>query len=87
MLNLASSQKNLGWISLIILAAIVLRSPAFFNPTVDEDEAWYATAARIVNSGGQLYRNSVDLKPPLIFFIFTPGPFPYLAMTCAFYTA
>jgi 4-amino-4-deoxy-L-arabinose transferase-like glycosyltransferase len=63
-------QTSWGWIFLIVLAAMVLRSPAFFNPIIDEDEAWYATAARVVNSGGQLYRNAVDLKPPLIFYFY-----------------
>ena len=63
-------QKKWGWILLIVLAAIVLRAPAFFNPIIDEDEAWYATAARVINSGGQLYRNAVDLKPPLIFYFY-----------------
>jgi 4-amino-4-deoxy-L-arabinose transferase-like glycosyltransferase len=63
-------QNKWEWILLIVLAAIVLRSPVFFNPLIDEDEAYYATAARVLNSGGQLYRNAVDLKPPLIFYFY-----------------
>ncbi|MCI0693113.1 glycosyltransferase family 39 protein [candidate division KSB1 bacterium] len=67
MLETTSLQNKRGWIFLIVLTAIVLRSPAYFNPIIDEDEAWYATAARVINSGGLLYRDAVDLKPPLIF--------------------
>ncbi|MGH7453666.1 MAG: ArnT family glycosyltransferase, partial [bacterium] len=67
MLDIASPRNKWGWIFLIVLAAIVLRAPAYFNPVIDEDEAWYATAARVINNGGLLYRDAVDLKPPLIF--------------------
>lgn len=70
MLDIASPRNKRGWIFLIVLAAIVLRSPAYFNPIIDEDEAWYATAARVINSGGLLYRDAVDLKPPLIFYFY-----------------
>ena len=70
MLDIASPRKKWGWIFLIVLAAVVLRSPAYFNPVIDEDEAWYATAARVINNGGLLYRDAVDLKPPLIFYFY-----------------
>jgi 4-amino-4-deoxy-L-arabinose transferase-like glycosyltransferase len=70
MLETASPKNKRGWIFLIALAAIVLRSPAYFNPIIDEDEAWYATAARVINNGGLLYRDAVDLKPPLIFYFY-----------------
>ncbi len=70
MLDIASPRNKWGWIFLIVLAAMVLRAPAYFNPVIDEDEAWYATAARVINSGGLLYRDAVDLKPPLIFYFY-----------------
>ncbi|MGH7595912.1 MAG: ArnT family glycosyltransferase [bacterium] len=70
MLEAASPKNKWGWIFLIVLAAIVLRSPAYFNPIIDEDEAWYATVARVINNGGLLYQDAVDLKPPLIFYFY-----------------
>jgi len=58
------------WIILVALAAVVLRSPAFYNPIIDEDEAWYTVAAQVMNSGGDLYQDAVDLKPPLVFYFY-----------------
>jgi len=69
----ASPEPKRRWLLLLILSAVILRSPAFFNPIIDEDEAWYATAACVINSGGLLYRNAVDLKPPLIFYFYAFG--------------
>jgi 4-amino-4-deoxy-L-arabinose transferase-like glycosyltransferase len=70
MLETATPKNKWGWIFLIVLTAMVLRSPAYFNPIIDEDEAWYATAAHVINNGGLLYRDAVDLKPPLIFYFY-----------------
>ena len=70
MFDTALPKQKRRWLLLLILSAIVLRSPAFFNPIIDEDEAFYATAARVVNNGGLLYKNTVDLKPPLLFYFY-----------------
>ncbi len=66
-----SRKRKLQWLLVIVLAAFVLRSPAFVNPIIDEDEAWYAVAANMMNHGGLLYQDTVDLKPPLIFYLYS----------------
>lgn len=58
------------WALLIISAAFILRSPAFLSHFIDEDEAIYTVAAQVMNHGGALYRDAVDLKPPLLFFFY-----------------
>jgi len=59
------------WWLLIILLAFVLRIPGFINPIIDEDEAWYATAANVMNQNGVIYKDAVDLKPPLLFYCYS----------------
>jgi 4-amino-4-deoxy-L-arabinose transferase-like glycosyltransferase len=71
MLKIDSPKKKEKWIFLIVLAAIVLRSPAFFNPIIDGDEAHYAVAAQVMNDGGLIYKHAVDLKPPLLFYFYS----------------
>jgi len=62
--------KPFYWVLIIFSTAFILRIPAFFNPIVDEDEAWYAVAANVINHGGLVYKDAVDLKPPLLFYIY-----------------
>jgi len=71
--GLASPKSKRGWLLLLISSAIILRSPAFVNPIIDEDEAFYAAAARIVNHGGKLYQDAVELKPPLLIYFYALG--------------
>jgi len=67
---MASPPGQRWWAVLVILSAVSLRAPAYFNPIIDEDEAFYAAAARVVNNGGRLYQDAVDLKPPLLFYFY-----------------
>ncbi len=62
--------KKIIIFSLLLLTVVIFRSPSLVNPVVDEDEAWYYSAAMIINSDGVLYKDAVDLKPPLIFYTF-----------------
>lgn len=54
------------------LAAIVvtLHLPAFFLKLFDSDEAYIATVARVMNQGGTLYLDTVDRKPPGVFWLY-----------------
>jgi hypothetical protein len=69
----ASPKQKKRWLLLLILSAVILRSPAFVNPIIDEDEAFYAAAAQIVNHGGKLYRDAAELKPPLLMYFYAAG--------------
>jgi len=69
----ASPKSKRGWLLLLILSAVILRLPAFVNPVIDEDEAFYATAARLVTHGGKLYQDAVELKPPLLIYFYALG--------------
>jgi len=62
--------KPFYWVLIIFSTAFILRIPAFFNPIVDGDEAWYAVSANVINHGGLIYKDAVDLKPPLLFYIY-----------------
>ncbi len=56
-----------------MLSAAILRLPAFVNPIIDEDEAFYAAAGRLVNHGGKLYQDAAELKPPLLMYFYAAG--------------
>ncbi len=55
-----------------ILGAIVavLHLPAFVVKILDPDEAYIATVAMVLRNGGQLYVDTVDRKPPGVFWIY-----------------
>jgi 4-amino-4-deoxy-L-arabinose transferase-like glycosyltransferase len=72
-LEQASPKQKRQWLLLLVLSAIILRSPAFFNPIIDEDEAFYAAAGRLVNHGGKLYQDAAELKPPLLMYFYAVG--------------
>jgi hypothetical protein len=72
-LNLISPKQKRWWLLLLILSAAILRLPAFVNPIIDEDEAFYAAAAQIVNHGGKLYQDAAELKPPLLMYFYALG--------------
>jgi len=72
-LDLVSPKQKRRWLLLLILSAVILRSPAFVNPIIDEDEAFYAAAGRLVNHGGKLYQDAAELKPPLLMYFYAGG--------------
>jgi 4-amino-4-deoxy-L-arabinose transferase-like glycosyltransferase len=54
------------WFLLFLLAAVLLRLPAFFVEVFNSDETFLATQARVLNEGGRLYEDAADRKPPLV---------------------
>jgi len=61
-----------GWRLGAILGAIVLvlHIPMFTTPVWDNDEAFIATVAEVMSSGGSLYVDVFDRKPPLVFLVY-----------------
>jgi len=52
-------------VSVVALVA-VLRIPTFSEKVFNSDEAYLATQAEVLNSGGRLYVDTVDRKPPVV---------------------
>lgn len=50
----------------IVVAVIVLRGATLVLPVFNQDEAYIAIQAQVENAGGELYRDVVDRKPPLV---------------------
>ncbi len=57
----------------LLAAGAVLRLPTFGRPLLSDDEAIYASTADAMMRGAVLYRDVVDHKPPLIYFIYRAG--------------
>jgi hypothetical protein len=57
----------------IFALGAALRAPTFLRPMLSDDEAIYATTADALARGGQLYRDVVDHKPPLIYHLYQAG--------------
>jgi hypothetical protein len=54
-------------LALFVVAAVaVLRIPTFSERVFNSDEAYLATQAEVLNSGGKLYVDTVDRKPPVV---------------------
>jgi 4-amino-4-deoxy-L-arabinose transferase-like glycosyltransferase len=62
-----------GWrfVLVVIAMAAVTHLPGLVRTEVlNPDEAFLATQARVLNDGGQLYRDAVDRKPPLVPYLY-----------------
>ena len=56
---------------LVVLAlTAVFRLPAFFVDVFNSDETFLATQGQVIRSGGDLYRDAADRKPPLVPYIY-----------------
>jgi 4-amino-4-deoxy-L-arabinose transferase-like glycosyltransferase len=66
-----SATRDLVRIFLVLFAlTFVLRFPAFFVPVFNSDETFLATQAHVIESGGHLYEDAADRKPPLVPYIY-----------------
>lgn len=68
-------------LALIILAAVLLRLPAFFQPPWYMDEGIFASVAHAWGQGEALYTGAWDNKPPGIFAVYRLGWLTGLEMT------
>jgi 4-amino-4-deoxy-L-arabinose transferase-like glycosyltransferase len=58
------------WVTLVILAlVVVLRAPTLL-PSVLTDEGYYGTIANDILDGGKVYQTAVDTKPPGMYYIY-----------------
>jgi hypothetical protein len=77
-----------------VFGTIFLRLPTFFEPPWHTDEGIFQAVAQRVASGGQLYADAWESKPPLFLYIhvailevFGPGVLPLRIVTTAFAVA
>lgn len=64
------------WKALVLATfalGLALRLPTFSRVMLSDDEAIYATTADAMARGGLLYRDVVDHKPPLIYYVYRAG--------------
>src|SRR5216683_1025287 len=61
-----------GWrlFGILLLLTLALRLPAFFVDVFNSDETFLATQAHVIRSGGNLYQEAADRKPPLVPYIY-----------------
>jgi Dolichyl-phosphate-mannose-protein mannosyltransferase len=57
----------------MLAVGVILRLPTFTRPLLSDDEAIYAATADAMRTGALLYRDAVDHKPPLIYFLYQLG--------------
>ena len=60
----------LGLLVVFVLLSAALRIPTFGNHVFNTDEAYLATEAQVLESGGHLYVDAVDRKPPLVPYVY-----------------
>lgn len=66
-----SRRADLARLVIVILAfAMLLRLPAFFVDVFNSDETFLATQAQVIESGGKLYEEAADRKPPLVPYVY-----------------
>lgn len=63
--------RNIKAYSLLLLSTLAIRWPVFLSKIHDVDEGWYYTIAQVLMKGGILYKDVVDVKPPLLYFLYT----------------
>lgn len=56
--------------AVLLLITVVLRLPGFTVKVFNSDETFLATQAEVINSGGRLYEDAADRKPPLVPYIY-----------------
>ena len=61
-----------GWrlFGILLLLTFALRLPAFFVDVFNSDETFLATQAHVIRSGGDLYQEAADRKPPLVPYLY-----------------
>jgi 4-amino-4-deoxy-L-arabinose transferase-like glycosyltransferase len=73
-----------AWVATIALTTI-LRLPSLLYRGPVDDEAVYAVVARVILAGGLPYRDAIERKPPLLFYVYAAvfkifGPDNWLAL-------
>ncbi|MGZ6899474.1 MAG: ArnT family glycosyltransferase, partial [Acidimicrobiia bacterium] len=54
----------------VLLLTVGLRLPAFFVDVFNSDETFLATQAQVIRTGGSLYEDATDRKPPLVPYLY-----------------
>lgn len=72
-LKLDHRSEKFRVLSFMLLFALILRIPSFFEPYWYGDEAIYLTIGNALNQGKVLYRDIVDHKTPIIYYLARVG--------------
>lgn len=71
--QLESSLEKSKWLLILLIFALLLRLPSFFEPYWYGDEAIYLTIGHALNQGKTLYKDIVDHKTPIIYYLARVG--------------
>lgn len=66
MISPRTRRRTLTWVLGPLALVFLLRGATLFTPVFNSDEAYIAVQAHVLDDGGQLYRDTVDRKPPLV---------------------
>ncbi len=72
-LKIDNKSEKFRVLSFLLLFALILRLPSFFEPYWYGDEAIYLTIGNALNQGKVLYRDIVDHKTPVIYYLARVG--------------
>jgi hypothetical protein len=75
--------ERLDSLSAVLIIVACLRLPGLLWPVISDDEAIYDAMAHVINSGGVIYRDTVDHKPPGLAFVYGLLERPFLHMSPA----
>lgn len=75
----SASAPTLAFFLLLLVVAAALRAPGWVVPVFNSDESFLGAQAEVVNSGGKLYEDAADRKPPIV-------PYLYAVTFRAFHT-
>lgn len=62
--------RSVPFAAQILIAVTVLRIATLAIPVFNQDECYIAIQAQVVNDGGEMYRDVVDRKPPLVPYVY-----------------
>ncbi len=61
---------TLAFFFLLLVISAALRAPGWVVPVFNSDESFLGAQAEVVNSGGRLYEDAADRKPPLVPYLY-----------------
>ncbi len=75
--QLVGEGPSAGW---LFLAICLARASSFVFGVVNIDETDFALIARVLNQGGVMYRDVVEMKPPLVYVAFLPSAWTHFSL-------
>jgi hypothetical protein len=75
--QLVGEGPTAGW---LLLAICLARASSFVFGVINIDETDFGLIARVLNQGGLMYRDVVEMKPPLVYLAFWPSAWTHFSL-------